>query len=52
MYSDRIAQVLFAGDEHPVGALGPYRAYEALGAGVAPHRQLHPIRMIDTGLSG
>jgi hypothetical protein len=35
MYSDRIAQVLFAGDEHPVGALGPYRAYEALGAGVA-----------------
>ncbi len=23
------AQVLFAGDGHPVGALGPYRAYEA-----------------------
>ena len=28
------AQVLFAGDEHPVSALGPYRAYETLGVGV------------------
>jgi hypothetical protein len=30
------AQVLFASDEHPVGALGPYRAREALGIGVHP----------------
>jgi hypothetical protein len=28
------AQMLFTGDEHPVGALGPYRAYEALGISV------------------
>ena len=32
------AQVLLASDEHPVGALGPYRAREALGIGVHPGR--------------
>jgi hypothetical protein len=45
-------QVLLAADEHPVGALGPYRAHETLGVSVAPHRQLHLIRMIGTDASG
>ena len=42
------AQVPFALDEHPVGALGSRGAYPSLGVAVAPHRQLHPIRMIGT----
>jgi hypothetical protein len=46
------AQVPFAVDEHPVGALASCGAYPSLGITVAPHRQLHPIRMIGTGVSG
>jgi putative transposase len=38
VYSDRIAQVLLASDEHPVGALGSHRAHEALGIGIHPGR--------------
>jgi hypothetical protein len=32
------AQVLLASDDHPVGALSPYRAHEALGIGIHPGR--------------
>jgi hypothetical protein len=42
-------QVPFAADQHPIGDLGPGGAYPPLGITVAPHRQLHPIRMIGTG---
>jgi hypothetical protein len=45
-------QVPRPGDQHPVGDLGPDGADPSLGIAVAPHRQLHPIRMIGTGLSG
>ena len=45
-------QVPFAVDEYPVGALGPHGAYPSLGVTIAPHRQLHLIRMIGTGVSG
>ena len=41
-------QVPWPGDQHPVGDLGPGGEYEPFGIGVAPHRQLHPIRMIGT----
>ena len=37
--------------QHPVGDLGPDCAQLALGNRVAPHRQLHPIRTIGTGVS-
>jgi hypothetical protein len=42
-------QVLFAGDQHPVQALAAGAGDPAFGDRVAPHRQLHPIRMIGTG---
>ena len=44
------AQVLLAIDQRPVSALGSRGAYPSLGITVAPHRQLHPIRMIGTGV--
>jgi hypothetical protein len=40
--------VPWPGDEHPVGALRSCRAYPSFGIGIGPHRQLHPIQMIDT----
>jgi hypothetical protein len=46
------AQVLLASDEHPVGALGPYRAHEALGIFVGLHRRQHTVRMISTDVCG
>ena len=36
----------------PVQQLTPAAADPAFGYRVTPHRQLHPIRMIGTGLSG
>ena len=41
-------QVPFAGDQHPVQAFAAGAAYPAFRDRVAPHRQLHPIRMIGT----
>ncbi len=46
------AQVPFAGDQHPVQALAAGAADPAFGYGVAPHCQLHPIRVIGTDASG
>ena len=45
-------QVPLAEDEHPVGDLGPGSEHEPFGKGVAPHRQLHLIRVIGTDASG
>jgi len=42
----------FAEDQHPVGELGPGGEHEPFGITVAPHRQLHLIRSIGTGVSG
>ena len=39
-------------DECAVQGLAAASADPAFGDRVAPHRQLHPIGMIDTGLSG
>jgi hypothetical protein len=40
------------GEQHPVGDLRPGCTYPAFGISVAPHRQLHLIRSIGTGVSG
>ena len=45
-------QMPFAEDQHPVGELGPGGEHEPFRISVAPHRQLHPIRMIGTDASG
>jgi hypothetical protein len=42
----------FAEDQHPVGDLGPGGEHEPFGITVAPHRQLHLIRVIGTDASG
>jgi len=39
-------------DQYPVRDLSPDCSHPAFGIAIAPHRQLHPIRMIGTGLSG
>jgi hypothetical protein len=44
--------VPFTEDQHPVGDLGPGGEHEPFSMGVAPHRQLHLIRVIGTGASG
>ena len=41
-------QVSFAGDQHPVQALSAGAGDPAFSGRIAPHRQLHPIRMIGT----
>jgi len=45
-------QVPFAEDQHPVGDLGPGGEDEPSGVSVGQRRQLHPIQMIGTGVSG
>jgi hypothetical protein len=45
------SQVLFAGYQHPVQALMAGTGDPAFGYSVTTHRQLHPIRMIGTGVS-
>ena len=45
-------QVPFAGDQHSVQALAAGTGDPAFGYGIAPHRQLHPVRTIGTGASG
>ena len=47
-----LAQMPLAEDQQVIQAFAPERAHEPLGICVAPHRQLHPIRMIGTGASG
>ncbi len=42
----------FACYQHPVQALAAGAGDPPLGDRVAPHRQLHPIRMIGTAASG
>jgi hypothetical protein len=46
------SQVAFAGDQDPVRQLAAEGPIDALADGVAPHRQLHPIRAIGTSASG
>jgi hypothetical protein len=45
-------QMVLIPGEGAVEKLAPAPPDPAFGYRVAPHRQLHPIRMIDTGLSG
>ena len=45
-------QVLLAEDQDAVQELAAQGADQALADRVAPHRQLHPIRMIGTAASG
>jgi hypothetical protein len=45
-------QVPFAGDQHLVQALAAGAADPAFGYSVGRHRQLHPIQMIGTSVSG
>jgi hypothetical protein len=49
---ERVQEVALVPDERPVQQLTPAAADPAFHDRVAPHRQLHPIRMIGTGLSG
>jgi hypothetical protein len=45
-------QVPFAGDQHLVQALAAGTGNPAFRDRVAPHRQLHPVRLIGTAASG
>ena len=45
-------QMVLIPDQGAVQKLVAASADPAFGYRIAPHRQLHPIRMIDTGLSG
>jgi len=47
-----LAQVVLADDQHAVEDLAAQRADHPLADGIAPHRQLHPIRTIGTDASG
>jgi hypothetical protein len=42
-------QMPLAENQHPVADFGPGGEHEPFRISVAPHRQLHPIRMIGTG---
>ena len=45
-------QMPFTEDQHPVSDLGPGGEHEPFCVSVAPYRQLRPIRMIGTDVSG
>jgi hypothetical protein len=47
-----LRQMVLIPDQGAVQEFAPAAADPAFGYRVAPHRQLHPIGMIDTGLSG
>ena len=49
VFGQHLAQVVLIDDQHPVEELPPQGADDPLADRVAPHRQLHPIRMIGTG---
>ena len=46
------AQMVLIDDQQPVEQLPAQGADDPFADGVAPHRQLHPVRMIGTGVSG
>jgi hypothetical protein len=48
VFSQDGVQVLLAEDQHAVQKLAAQGADQAFADRVAPHRQLHPIRMIGT----
>ena len=48
----RMQEMTLVPDERAVQELVAAGLYPSFHDRVAPHRQLHPIRMIDTGLSG
>jgi hypothetical protein len=45
-------QVVLVDDQQPVEELPAQGADDSLADGVGPHRRLHPIQMIGTGVSG
>ena len=47
-----LPQMVLIPDQGAVQEFAAASTDPAFGMSVAPHRQLHPIRMIDTGLSG
>ena len=52
VFGEGVVQMSPASDEDAVGALAPRAGDPPLADRVAPHRQLHPIRMIGTAASG
>jgi len=48
----QLAQVVLVDDEQPAGELAAQCSYHPFADGVTPHRQLHPVRMIGTAVSG
>jgi len=46
------SQMPFAKDEHPIGDFRPGGEHEPFRISVGPHRQLHPIQMTGTDVSG
>jgi hypothetical protein len=52
VFSQDCLQMSLANDQHAIQELATQGSDQALADRVAPHRQLHPIRMIGTGVSG
>lgn len=46
------AEMLLADDQYVVEALAAQRSHEPLRERVGSHRQLHPVQMMGTGVSG
>jgi hypothetical protein len=45
-------EVPFTVDQQVIEALAPQRSHVPLRKRIGPHRQIHPIQMIGTGVSG
>jgi hypothetical protein len=52
VFGKHLAQVMLIDDQQPVKEFPAQGADNSLADGIAPHRQLHPIRTIGTGASG
>jgi len=52
VFGQDCAQMALPEDQHVVQELPAQGADEALADRIAPHRQLHPVRMIGTAASG
>jgi hypothetical protein len=52
VFGQHLAQVVFVDDQQPVEELAAQGADDPFADGVAPHRQLHPIRRIGIVASG
>jgi hypothetical protein len=52
VFSQDRLQMSLANDQHAIQELAAQGSDQALADGVAPHRQLHPVRMIGTAASG